>query len=305
MGKQVRIKGYQSLISSNVYIDGWTFLPEDSNFLEAFQIPNFLSVSPKIRFRGYLSYNFVKLLGPGYFLPKEVITKEVNNQGSNNPFIYVELQVSKILYFSVKGYFFNSINFFDFAVEIDFAEVSLLKEKNPYPEYGNHVEININHGCGVYSNPIELKAHQVKIRKDFPDFQSIESVVHLDLKESLERGYYEFNSKDHHPNQILCFLTPTEPDGISYKNSSSLNIIENLLAKMEMVHWYFKVYITNKNELVDKITKRKLINPENLDSNGIVMLIRENKTYDKDLGDYVYSYRVISNETEILKLLQR
>lgn len=305
MGKQIRIKGYQSVFGSRVYIDGWRFLLEKNNILEAFEIPNFLTVSRKIKFRGYLSYDLVHLLGPGYYVPQEIKTKEVEKLGSNNPFVYVEFQVSKILYFKVNRSFLDSLSHFDIAVDIDFAEVWLLDGINSQTQYGDRVEINVNHGCGVYLTPRQLKAHQVKIRTEFPDFQSIESIIHLDLKESLERGYHEFNSKDRHPNQILCFLTPTEPEGISYKNSSILNLVKNHLAKMEMVNWYFKVYITNKNELVDKITKEKLINYENLDEAGIVVLNKEDKTYDREVRDYVYSYRVISTESEILKIIQR
>jgi hypothetical protein len=306
MGKQVRIKGHQSVFGSHIYMDGHDFLPLNSSFLDKFKIPNAFSVSRTIKFSGYLiSHRLINLLGPGYYSSEEIESKQLKDSYGSNRYIYVEFQVTKILYFGVNGYFFNTLSYFDIAVEIDFAEVRLLEEKHPYPEYGNHVEININHGCGVYSTPLKLKEHQIKIRKDFPGFQSIESVVHLDLPNSLEHTYSHDQLKEWHPSKILCFLKTSDPDGVSYNRSEIFNLVKNHISKMEMVHFHLKVYITDKSEIINKITKGKLINPENLDSNGIVMLIRENKTYDKDFGDYVYSYRVISNETEILKLVQR
>lgn len=300
MGKQVRIKGYQSVFGSQIYIDGDTFLPEDNNFLKNFKIPGFLSVSNTIKFSGYISYRLIHLLGPGFYLSRDIEFKEIEKLGSHNPLIYVEFQVSSILYFEVKSYFFNALNYFDIAVDITYVEVQLLKENKTDSRYGKRVEININHGCGVFISPIELKEHQIRIRNEFREFQSIESVVRLDLSKTLEGQYRD----EHNPDRIICFLNSKEKIGNSYEKSFNLKNIIKLISDVRNVHSVIKVYLTDKAEIVKTINKGKLINPEKLDTEGIIMLIREDRTYNKEIGDYTYSYRVESESETISLLLQ-
>ena len=304
MGKQVRIKGYQSVFGSQIFIDGNRFLPENNNFLDNFKIPSFLNVSNQICFRGYISYNLIHLLGPGYYLPDEIESKEINKWGNHNPLIYVEFQVSSILYFEVKSYFFNTLKHFDIALDIFYAKVQIIKKNKTNSRYGKHVEININHGCGVFSKPLELKEHQIRIRKEFPEFQLIESVVRLDFSESFEDAYFYNNLNEHNPDRLICFLKSTVESDVSFKESPNLKNILKLISDIKLIPYFVKVYLTNKDEIINKISIKNLTNPKNLYINGIVMLIRGDKTYDKEINEYTYSYSV-AGESEIINLLYK
>jgi hypothetical protein len=299
MGKQVRVKGYQSILNTEVLIEGDYFIPENYDFLRAFKVPNFLSVLNKIEFQGYISSNLKHLLGPGDFSEDIIQTKETKKFGAfDNPFIYVSIQVSKILYFEVKSNFFNMLNYFDFVIEIDYVRVFLKERKNN----SKNVLINVNHGCGIYTNPQLLKETQSKNNYNF--LKAIESVVAYDLSNSLEKDI-QINYKYRNPDTIICFLTKKVNQKSDFDNQKNIKLIINHISSIDLssVPLSFKIYVTSKEEILKKLTPGSLINDIDLDKSHLILLQRVVKNQHKKSFESISSYKIISEDEEILKII--
>jgi hypothetical protein len=299
MGKQVRVKGYQSIFKSEVLIEGDYFIPENSDFLRAFKGPSFLSVSTKIEFRGYISSNLKHLFGPGDFSEDIIQTKKTKKLGAlHNPFIYVSIQVLKILYFEVKSYFFNMLNYFDFAIEIDYIRVFLKEKKNN----SKNVLINVNHGCGIYTNPLLLKETQSKNNYNF--LKAIEGVVAYDLSSSLEKDIH-INYKYRNPDTIICFLTKKGNQQPDFDNKKNIKLIVNHISSLDLsiVPHSFKIFLTTKEEILKKLHLGNQISPKDLNKADFLVLQRVVKNYYKKTLELTNAYKVISKEEVILKII--